>query len=74
MDEAWSFAGRKENEVWIWSVIVEYEEGKTEKYLFIGDGSMETFLKDTGKIITSTNLWNRLAIRFMKYCRGIDIY
>jgi len=31
IDEAWSFAGKKENEVWIWSVIVEYEDGRTEK-------------------------------------------
>ena len=56
IDEAWSFAGRKENDVWIWSVIVEYEDGKTEKYLFTGDRSMETFLKDTGKITSSPDL------------------
>jgi len=56
IDEAWSFAGKKENEVWIWSVIVEYEDGRTEKYLFTGDRSMETFLKDTGKITGSPDL------------------
>jgi len=50
IDEAWSFAGKKENEVWIWSVVVEYADGRTEKYLFAGDRSMETFLKDTGEI------------------------
>ena len=26
-----------------WSVIVENEDGRTEKYLFTGDRSMETF-------------------------------
>ena len=56
INEVWSFAGKKENEVWIWSVIVEYEKARTEKYLFTGDRSMETFLKDSGKLASSTDL------------------
>lgn len=50
IDEAWSFVGKKENDVWIWSVIVEYSDGKIEKYLFVGDRSLETFLKDIGAL------------------------
>jgi hypothetical protein len=47
IDEAWSFAGKKENDVWIWSVVVEYFDGRTEKYLFVGKRDLKTFLKDT---------------------------
>ncbi len=43
INEAWSFAGKKENEVWIWSIVVEYADGKVEKYFFAGDRSTETF-------------------------------
>jgi len=45
IDEAWSFVGKKGNSVWIWSVVVEYGDGKIEKYLFVGDRSLETFFK-----------------------------
>jgi hypothetical protein len=48
IDEMWTFVGKKENEVWIWSVVVEFKDGRVEKYLFVGDRSLETFLKDTG--------------------------
>lgn len=48
IDEMWSFVGNKENDVWIWSVVVEHYDGSIEKFLFVGDRSMETFLKDTG--------------------------
>jgi DNA-binding NarL/FixJ family response regulator len=43
IDEAWSFAGKKENDIWIWSVVVEYFDGRTEKYLFAGKRDLETF-------------------------------
>jgi len=33
IDEAWTFEGKKENDIWIWSVIVEYFDGRIEKYL-----------------------------------------
>lgn len=46
IDEMWTFVGKKENEVWIWSVVVEFKDGRVEKYLFVGDRSLETFLKD----------------------------
>ena len=53
IDEMWSFAGKKENDVWIWSVVVEYSDGKIEKYLFAGKRDEETFLKDTGEFTRS---------------------
>jgi hypothetical protein len=38
----WSFV-KKENDVWVWSVVVEYFDGRTEKYLFVGKRDLKTF-------------------------------
>ena len=56
IDEMWSFAGKKENDIWIWSVVVEYSDGKIEKYLFTGKRDEETFLKDIGAITRSRGI------------------
>ena len=56
IDEMWSFAGKKEKDMWIWSVVVEYSDGKIEKYLFTGKRDEETFLKDTGAITRSRGI------------------
>ena len=53
IDEMWSYVGKKGNEVWIWSVVVELKDGTIKRFLFAGDRSLETFLKDTCEITTS---------------------
>ena len=45
--------GTKGNEVWIWSVVVELEDGTIKKFLFAGDRSLGTFLKYTGENTSS---------------------
>ena len=53
IDEMWSYVGRKGNEVWIWSVVVELSDGSIKKFLFAGDRSLGTFLKDIGEVARS---------------------
>jgi len=53
IDEMWSYVGRKGNEVWIWSVVVELRDESIRKFLFAGDRNLGTFLKDIGEVARS---------------------
>ena len=53
IDEMWSYIGSKENEVWIWRVVVELSDGSIKKFLFAGDRNLGTFLKDIGEVAGS---------------------
>ena len=56
IDEMWSYVGTKGNEVWIWSVVVELKDGTIKKFLFAGDRSLGTFLKDIGGDTTNRGI------------------
>jgi len=53
IDEMWSYVGRKGNEVWIWSVVVELRDESIRKFLFAEDRNLVTFLKDIGEVARS---------------------
>ena len=48
IDEMHAYVGSKDKNVWIWSVVVELKDGTIKKFLFVGDRSLGTFLKDIG--------------------------
>jgi IS1 family transposase len=41
IDEMLGYVGRKNNKVWIWTIIVEIENGEIERYIYVGDRSEE---------------------------------
>ena len=47
-DEMHAYVGSKDKS--IWSVVVELKDGAINKFLFVGDRSLGTFLKDLGAI------------------------
>ena len=52
-DEMWTYEkvrrGEKRQEVWIWSVVLEDENKRLRKMMFVGDRDSESFLKNNGK-------------------------
>ena len=66
----WTFVGKKENEVWIWSVVVEFRDGRIGKYLFVGDRSVGSFLKDTGEL----RLFTKLCKNFYKWPYIVNLH
>ena len=50
IDEMHAHVGSKDRDIWIWSVVVELRDGTIKKFLFVGDRSLGSFLKDFGTI------------------------
>lgn len=48
IDEMQGYVGNKGQQVWIWTVVVELKDGEKKGFVFVGDRSLETFLKDFG--------------------------